>query len=149
MGLKIGGKCAMWSIEDKGNYAVANLSTSKKKKDSKDYETDWRNGFVWLCGKAYDNLKGYAPLGEGEYMELRIGKGYEKTNDQGQTYFQSPIEITSNYVREKNREYTNYKIFDAEPIVSNKDKGESKQEESPVQDYMNIPDDFEDSLPFK
>lgn len=149
MGLRIGGKCAMWSIEDKGSYASANLSTSKRKKDSKEYETDWRNGYVWLCDRAYENLKGYAPLGEGEYMEIRIGKGYEKTNDQGQTYFQTPIEITSNYVKEKNREYTNYKIYDAEPIVSDKTKAEAKQESVSIDSIMEIPDSLEDALPFK
>ena len=146
MGLKAGGKCAMWSIEDKGGYAVANLSTSKKKKDSKEYETDWRNGFVWLLDKAYENLKDFK-LGESEFMEIRIGKGYEKTAENGKTFYQSPIEICSNYVKEKNREYTNYRIYDAEPIISNKDKEDSKAETNT--DFMNIPDSFDNDLPFK
>ena len=150
MGLKAGSKCAMWKIEDKGNYAVANLSTSKRKKDSKEYETDWRNNYVWLCDRAYENLKDYH-LDDGEYMEIRIGKGYEKTNDSGQTYFQAPFEVTCNYVKEKNREYTNYKVYDAEPIIS-KDKAEPKQEQAQGQvtlDFMNIPDTLDSELPFK
>lgn len=147
MGLKSGQKCAIWSLEDKGNYIVANISTSKKKKDSKDYETDWRNNYVWLCDRAYENFKSYIPLNEGEYIEARIGWGYDRVGNNGNSFKQAPFEVTSNYVKDKNKEYTNYKVYDAAPIGGNKEK-EPEQTET-QQDIMSIPDTFEDSLPFK
>lgn len=144
MGLKAGCKCAMWSLKvDEDGTLIANLSTSKRKKDSKEYETDWKNMFVKLYGKAYENFKDYT-LAEGEFMEVRIGWGYDRPNTYGTgTFKQAPFEVKNTYSKEKG-EKTYYSIYDAEPIVSDKPKAESTPEIS-----MEIPDTIQESLPFK
>lgn len=52
-----GGFARIWSIEDKGNYSVAKISTSKKRKDGSGYETDFQDGFVRLIGSAHEKVR--------------------------------------------------------------------------------------------
>ena len=47
----------IWSFEDKGKYGTVNLSTSKKNKDTDQYETDFQHKFVTVAGEAYSFLK--------------------------------------------------------------------------------------------
>ena len=47
----------IWSFEDKGKYGIVNLSTSKKNKDTDQYETDFQHKFVTVAGEAYSFLK--------------------------------------------------------------------------------------------
>ena len=57
-----GGFARIWAIEDKGNYSVAKVSTSKKRRDEDGYETDFQDGFVRLIGAAHEKAK---TLGKG------------------------------------------------------------------------------------
>ncbi len=42
----------VWSVEDKGNYAVVKMSTARKDKETQEYKnTNW--SFVRFVGKAY------------------------------------------------------------------------------------------------
>ena len=177
MPLKSGNKVAIWEIEDKGGYAVASLSTSKKDKDGR-FVGDWKNKFCWLVDKAYENFKDYKLSGQ-ECIEARLGWGYDRTNNQGQKYKQSPFEVSNNWDKAKSKEYTNYKIYDLEPIESNKRDSNTDEEPAyvPVQstnpfvptiepkieeseqptssnglvglDFLNIPDSDMSQLPFK
>lgn len=123
MPIESGRKVAIWSIEDKGTYAVASLSTTKKDK-SGSYSTDWSNKFCWLQDKAYENTKGLV-ISEGEHVDARIGWGYDRTASNGNTYKQSPFSVTNKYDKEKKTMYTNYSIFDLE--VSNGSKGKPEE----------------------
>ena len=51
-----GGFARIWSVEDKGNYSIAKVSTSKKRKDGS-YETDFQDGFVRLIGSAHEKAQ--------------------------------------------------------------------------------------------
>ena len=52
-----GGYARIWSIENKGKYSLANISTSKKVKDEDRYETDFQDGYVRLIGSAHDKAQ--------------------------------------------------------------------------------------------
>lgn len=164
MGLKIGGKVAIWSIDDKGKFAKVSMNTQSKDKEGH-YFTDWSNKFVSLFGKAYEAVKGIT-LNEDakEHLDCRIGWGYERTGENGNTFMQTPIEVTNNYDKAKNTLYTNYAIYDLEVIKSRKHDVED-QDEQPTEDatptpqpasnglvgldFLNIPNNTGTELPFK
>lgn len=97
-----GGYARIWSVEDKGNYSTAKISTSRKRKDAdgNDYwETDFQDGFVRLIGSAHTKAK-----------ELDI-----PVNDNGESKGVAiqitSCEVTMQYNAEKKRNYTNFAIF--------------------------------------
>lgn len=47
----------IWEFSDKGNYGVVNMSTSKKNKNTNEYETDFQHKFVTVAGQAYEFVK--------------------------------------------------------------------------------------------
>lgn len=125
MGLQFGGKypcqATVWSIESKGNYTQAQISTSKKKQDGT-YETDF-SSYVRLVGAAHDKSVGLNP-------KDRI----TPTN----------FEITKSYNKEQKKEYTNIVIFDFDIV----NQGENTKKSSD-NSFMSIPDNIADDLPFK
>ena len=53
-------RCTVWEVEDKGNYALVKLSTSRKDKRTGEYvNSNW--SFVRFVGKAYEGIVGVAP----------------------------------------------------------------------------------------
>lgn len=88
-----GGFARIWSIEDKGNYSIAKISTSRKRKDGEGYETDFQDGFVRLIGSAHTKAQ-----------ELNI-------TEKGVTIQITSCEVTTPYNAETKRGYTNYAIF--------------------------------------
>lgn len=164
MGLKLGGKVAIWSIDDKGKYAKVSMSTQTKDKENH-YFTDWSNKFVSLFGNAYEAVKGIT-LNEDakEHLDCRIGWGYERTGENGSKFMQTPMEITNNYDKSKNTLYTNYAIYDLTVTKGKKndadDQDEEQKEVTPAEeqpaqsglvglDFLNIPDGYGSELPFK
>lgn len=119
MGFKQGGYAHIWKVEEKGNYSVAEISTSKKNKTTDEYETDWSNKFVRLVGTAHDQIK---------------------TMDISKNVKIGACEVTNKYDKEKNTTYTNYVIFGFEDVT--------KKEKSSGDGYMNIPDGLVEDLPF-
>lgn len=94
MGFGQGNFAKVWKVEDgKGNYSVAQMSTSKKNKTTGEYETDWQNNFVRLVGTANDQAKSFK-----EKESVKIGR----------------CDVTNNYDKEKKITYTNYVIFNFE-----------------------------------
>ena len=91
---QVGGYANIWSIEDKGDYSIANVSTSKKNKDGTYDKYDKFNGkFVRLVGKAHD-----------------LGKTLN-TPTKGSIFIQIISgDTTNNYDAEKGVLYTNHKI---------------------------------------
>lgn len=58
MGWRSGAYCKVWNVQDKGSYSVASITISGKvNKDSNEYETKFRNGFVRLVGSAHEMAK--------------------------------------------------------------------------------------------
>jgi hypothetical protein len=124
MGFGTGKFSKIWSLEDKGNYHIAEMSTSKKNKDTDQYETDWSNKFVRLVGNAHSQAK-----------SLDISKSVKIGS----------CEVTNHYDKEKSKEYTNYVIFGFEDTDSNvsNSKPQTKATKEPKE-----PDGDIDDLPF-
>lgn len=119
----------IWKLENKGNYHVAEMSTSKKNKNTDQYETDWANKFVRLVGTAHQQA-GSLDLSK----NVKIGA----------------CEVTNKYDKEKNTTYTNYVIFGFEDVDGSKSQpikpapGKVDNDE-----FMNIPPDDLEELPFE
>ena len=114
----------VWEVENKGNYHIVSLSTSKKNKDTNEYETDFSNKFVRFIGTAHTLA---ADLKKGDTIKL------------------GSCEVTNKYDKEKNTTYTNYLVYSFE-----KEGGSSNNQSTPKTDnsFMDIPDDADSELPF-
>lgn len=119
----------IWKLENKGNYHVAEMSTSKKNKETEQYETDWTNKFVRLVGTAHQQAD-----------SLDISKNVKI----------GACEVTNKYDKEKNTTYTNYVIFGFEDVNGGNGQTARPTASSAVASgFMNIPDGVEDdALPF-
>ncbi len=95
MGFGANSYAKLWELENKGNYHVASMTTSRKDRDTGEYEKDWGNKFVRLVGQAHEKA---SSLNGTERIKL-LG-----TN------------VTNNYNAEKKQEYTNYVVFDFEMV---------------------------------
>lgn len=174
MPLESGHRVTIWSIEDKGTYAKANITGAKKNKEGK-YEKDWSNGFCTLFGRAYENLKDVViDKDNKEHITAQVGWGYEEeaTTPNGKTYTRkvAPFSVSNNYDKAKGKQYTNY-IFNDLTLVKSKsaddndatedtDEVENKVKEKETAssdmltgtvglDFLNVPDGISATLPFK
>ena len=118
MGFREGSWLTVWSIEknSSGKSTKIRASSSRKNKETDEYETDW-SGFVTLAG---DANKKAAMLKERDRIKI---KG---------------CDVTTRYVKEQNKEYTNYTVWDFE--MSDFNAGGKKS--APKDDYD------EESTPF-
>ena len=131
MGFSKGNYCRIWKLENKGNYHVAQISTSKKNKQTDQYETDWQDSFVRLVGTAHTQAQSFNIGDKG--MSAKIGA----------------CDVTNKYDKEKRTTYTNYVIFGFEEIDGN-NGGNNQSKAAPKKDdgFINIPDGADEELPF-
>lgn len=116
----------IWKLEDKGNYHVAQMSTSKKSNETGEYEKDWNDNFVRLVGTAHNQAKTLDTS-----KNVKIGR----------------CGVSNNYSKEKNTTYTNYVIFNFEDNDSNT-SGNTQKSQISKDDFMNVPAIDDDELPF-
>ena len=98
MPLKPNGIVKVWKFEDKNTHGVAEISTSKKNKETGKYETDFNEKFVRIAGGAYTKLK---ELPQG--CRVRVKE----------------FAVSNKWDNEKKVKYTNYTIFDIEELEDN------------------------------
>ena len=133
-----GGFARIWSIEDKGNYSVAKISTSKKRKDGDGYETDFQDGFVRLIGSAHEKVKTLAITEKGVAIQI------------------TSCDVTTPYNAETKKGYTNYAIFDFNIPEGNDNssttkggkKSSAKTSKAKTKKAAEVEDEPEDELPF-
>lgn len=97
-----GGFARLWSVEDKGNYSTAKISTSRKRKDEDGndyYETDFQDGFVRLIGSAHTKA---------QKLDIPVN---ENGDSKGVSIQITSCEVTMQYKAEKGKNYTNFAIF--------------------------------------
>ena len=112
----------VWEIENKGNYHVVSLSTSKKNKATGEYETDFSSKFVRFIGTAHN-----------EASNLKVGD----------TIKIGSCEVTNSYDKEKKTTYTNYLVYSFEKEGENSGNNQSNSIDNFVP-----PTDDSDELPF-
>lgn len=133
-----GGFARIWSIEDKGNYSVAKISTSKKRKDGDGYETDFQDGFVRLIGSAHEKGKTLTVTEKGVAIQI------------------TSCEVTTPYNAETKKGYTNYAIFafnipegnDNSSTTKGGKKSSAKTSKAKTKKAAEVEDEPEDELPF-
>ena len=115
----------VWEVENKWNYHIVSLSTSKKNKDTNEYETDFSSKFVRFIGTAHTLA---SDLKKGDTIKL------------------GSCEVTNKYDKEKNTTYTNYLVYSFEKEVDNNN---SNNLSTPKIDnsLIDIPNDEDSELP--
>lgn len=121
MGFREGAWATVWEVKKNpsGKSYNVNMSTSRKNKDTDEYETDW-SGFAMFAG---DAAKKAATLKARDRIKL------------------NGCEVTTRYVKEKNEKYTNYTVWDFDMSDFSSGGGKSRKND----DEYGID---EDSTPF-
>lgn len=124
MGFRNGAYAKVWEVKNgTGNYTDVRLSTSKKSKQSGEYEQDF-SGYVRFIGQAHEDA---SKLKEGDRIKL------------------GECEVTNSYKKENRTTYTNYAVFSFERTDGNV----TTSKPSKTDEFMSIPDGVEDDgLPF-
>lgn len=107
MGFAVNRYAKIWKVERFEKYSKVNLSTSAKKKDSDEYDTDF-SAFVMLLGKAHAHAE---TLEDGDRIKI------------------TSCEVKTKYDKTKNEKYTNYYLYDYE------DAGTTNGESNNKPDY--------------
>ena len=140
MGFSVGRFAKIWKFEDKGGkWGVANLSISRREKDTNTYKIEFKDGFVSIVGKAYQVLKDVV-IDENHGLTVKILN----------------CDVTNMYTNASGKvSYSpHYTIFDLElPNFDGDDSPEpakkKKKSEEKVDDFVNIADEIGDEeLPF-
>ena len=129
---QVGGYARVWNVEDKGNYSVVKVSTSKKRKDGDGFETDFQTNFVRFVGEAHKLLS--------SINVPEKGVGIQITN----------CEATTPYSSETKKGYNNYVVFSFDLIDGNASGGSKKASPAKSSKNKHTEADDEDSadLPF-
>ena len=123
MGFRAGAFAKVWRFENKGNYSVVELSTSKKNKQTDQYETDFSGKFVRFIGQAHTDIQS---LQDG--VKIKLGD----------------VEVTNSYNKETKQSFTNFLVFSFEVADNNGNGQVSASSDS----FMEIPDIDSEELPF-
>ena len=126
MGFRNNAYAKVWKSEDKGNYSVVELSTSKKNKQTDQYETDFSSKFVRFIGKAHVDIS------DGVRIKL------------------TEVEVTNSYNKETKQAYTNFLVYGFENADGQQNNPQIKNASSEISDqFMKIPDSILEELPFQ
>jgi hypothetical protein len=116
--------CTVWEVKQgAGNYTDARISSSRKNKQTGEYETDF-SGFVRFIGGAHQKA---ASLKEKDRIKL------------------GDCEVTNHYDKEKKVTYTNFAVFDFEMANGSQ---QTTQTQPTVAGFEPIPNDIDEELPF-
>jgi hypothetical protein len=96
MGFRNGSYIKIWEIEDKGNYSIANISISRKNKDTGEYDTEFQEKFVKIVSSAHKMLQGISIPKNGLSVQIKA------------------CDVTNKYDAEKKQKYYNFVIFEIE-----------------------------------
>ena len=124
MGFRTGSYAKVWRFEDKGNYSVVELSTSKKNKQTDQYETDFQSKFVRFIGQAHSDI-----INQPDGVKIKLGD----------------VEVTNSYNKETKQGYTNFLVFSFEVAEYQDAKQNGVNSDT---SFMEIQETDMDSLPF-
>lgn len=124
MGFRSGAWGKIWEITPGDKSTKVRMSTSKKNKQTDQYEQDF-SGFVTLAGTAHKEA-GNIKVGD----RIKIGE----------------CDVTSRYDKEKKQSYTNFSIYTFE--LNEDAKSVAKETAAADTSYESMDAEDEDSLPF-
>lgn len=134
MGFRTKNYATVWDIrEGRGNTLQVRISTSRKIKDTDEYEQDF-SGYCSFIGHAKAKAEKLKVRDR-----IRLGD----------------VDVTTWYNKETGKEYVTYKVFDfdmadgsSEGKTAEKSSGASKKKTSGLEDAVEDGDVDEDNLPF-
>ena len=127
MGFRNNNYCTVWEVESiSDTNTKARISSSRKNKQTGEYETDF-SGFVNFIGTAAAKKA----LGLKEKDRIRLGD----------------VDVTTKYDKEKKVTYTNFKIFSFE-TQGEIDGGAGRTDEPPQIESVDNGELDDDRLPF-
>lgn len=132
MGFRKDAWASVWSVEEgRGNTMKVRISTSRKKKDTDEYEQDF-SGFCTFIGNAKAKAEKLKPKDR-----IKLGD----------------VDVTTWYNKEKGVEYVTYKVFDFETSTGSSGtdtdtKATKKTKASKKTSALEEGDVEEDDLPF-
>lgn len=140
MGFRTGAFARIWSVESKGNYSVANISISKKNKDTEKYDVEFQDGFVRLVGNAHEFMQGVNIPEKGYPVKI------------------TSCDVTNKFDGDKKKLYYNFAIFGLEdansggnggnaPAQNNAPAKAGGKKSAPKSDFAALDDD-DAQLPF-
>ena len=125
MGFRNNAYATVWDVEPKGTWTKVRLNTSRKNRDTNEYEQDF-SGFVSFVGNA--NAKAQQLK---ERDRIRLGD----------------VDVTTRYDKERNREYVNYTCFSFE-MADNQSNSRGNVASNEVDSNPVEGDPDDDTLPF-
>lgn len=137
MGFSVGRYAKVWKIEDKGNYAVCNLSVGRRDSETKVYVNDFKDGYVSFVGSAYNKIKG---------MTVEDKKGI--------TVIIKSCDVSNIYTSPEGKVSfkAHYTVFDIDFPNNGGNNGDSNKKEdagNTVEDFVNAGSNSdEEELPF-
>lgn len=102
MGFRQGAFARIWSVNDEGKYSTANVSVSKKNKETGKYDIEFSDGYVRLVGSAHEAAKELGLPTRGEF---------DAKSDKGVSVKISSCDVTNNFDTKTKKLYTNCVIF--------------------------------------
>lgn len=143
MGFRQGAFARIWSVNDEGKYSTANITISRKNKETGEYTTEFADGYVKLVKDAHEAAKGLGlPTREEVASKRSSGVGIQI----------SGCDVTNNYSAKDKRMYTNYVIYGFTlPDGNNgsaKSGGKQTQKTQPKGKSFEPDDSDDDDLPF-
>lgn len=134
MGFRNGAYASIFSVKKgHGNYYDVNLTTSRKRRDTGDYETDFR-GFARFIGEAATGIAkfdGKDSKNNGNHPVARIKLG--------------SVDVSNSYNTSTNKSYTNFIVFSFEPADADNDS-DSKPKKSATDYANNVPTGDDEEL---
>lgn len=102
MGFRQGAFARIWSVNDEGRYSTANISISRKNKETNEYDVEFSDGYVRLVGNAHEAAK---------ELGLPTREEFDCSTDKGVSIKISSCDVTNNYDTKTKKLYTNCVIF--------------------------------------
>lgn len=125
MGFRKDAYATVWEVKPKSDLCTTiRLSTSKKNKETEQYETDF-SGFVSFIGT--NAAKKAANLAERD--RIKIGD----------------CDVTTYYDKQTQRSFTNYRVFDFENASESKSNSVTAKEQAAITE---VEETVEEGLPF-
>lgn len=120
MGFRQGAFARIWSVNDEGKYSTANVSVSRKNKETNKYDIEFSDRYVRLVGSAHEAAK---------ELKLPTRGEFDPRYDKGVSVKISSCDVTNNYDARTEKLYTNYVIFGFEIPDNNNDDSKTKNTE--------------------
>lgn len=102
MGFRQGAFARVWSANNEGRYSTANVSISRKNKETGNYDLEFSDGYVRFIGSAQDTLVD---------LELPTREEFDAKIHRGVTIKITSCDVTTHYDSKTKKTYTNYAVF--------------------------------------